>query len=82
MPDEPKGPTLPIPLGKKFLVWGQEALVEHLEQLLAAAKAGELNDLAMAHRIFHSDGTFEDVAFGGTEEQRRALLAKLNETDD
>jgi hypothetical protein len=82
MPDTPKGPKLPVQLGRKSLVWGQDALVEHLEQMLAAAKAGELDDLVIAHRIFNSDGTYEDVAFGGTDEQRRALLAKLNTSDD
>lgn len=68
--------------GRKQLVWGQEALIEHFEKLLAAAKAGELDDVVMAHRVFNSDGTFEDAAFGGTEEQREAALAKLRATDD
>jgi hypothetical protein len=36
----------------------------------------------MAHRVFNSDGTFEDVVFGGTEEQRKAALAKLRANDD
>ncbi|CAN7782758.1 hypothetical protein LJR175_008242 [Variovorax sp. LjRoot175] len=67
---------------RKTLVWGQEAVVEHLEKLLAAAKAGELDDVVMAHRVFKSDGTFEDIVFGGTDEQRQAALAKLRATDD
>ncbi|KWT82050.1 MULTISPECIES: hypothetical protein [unclassified Variovorax] len=67
---------------RKSLVWGQAAVVEHLEKLLVAAKAGELDDVVMAHRVFKSDGTFEDIVFGGTEEQREPALAKLSATDD
>ncbi|CAN7380767.1 hypothetical protein [Variovorax sp. LjRoot178] len=68
--------------GRKTLVWGKEQVIEHAEKLLAAAKAGELDDVVMAHRLFKSDGSFEDIAFGGTEEQRAALLEKLRATDD
>lgn len=45
-------------------------MVKRLEELLAAAKAGELE--LFAFRVFTSDGTQGDVAARGTEEQRAA----------
>lgn len=50
-------------------------LTAYLEKMLERAKAGELQ--CFAARVFNKDGTWEDVAAGGTEEQRAALLAKV-----
>ncbi|VTU37125.1 hypothetical protein [Variovorax sp. PBL-E5] len=61
---------------EKVYFEGKE-LVEHLERMLELAKAGAVN--CVAYRIFKDDGTWEDVAAGGTEEQRAAMLAKLRE---
>ncbi|VTU44337.1 hypothetical protein RA8P2_00131 (plasmid) [Variovorax sp. RA8] len=36
----------------------------------------------MAHRVFRSDGTFQDIVYGGTEDERQAALARLRATDD
>lgn len=54
-----------------------DEMIKHLKAMLEKAKAGELG--CVAYRIFKKDGTFEDVAVGGTEEQREALLAKIRQ---
>jgi hypothetical protein len=53
----------------------QEQAIAELERLLALAETGELH--CVAARLFNADGTWEDVAFGGTEAERETMLAKL-----
>lgn len=55
---------------------GQEGL-DVLAEMLEKAEAGELDCVAL--RIFRSDGTVEDIAFGGTEEEQAAALAALKD---
>lgn len=47
-----------------------------LRQLLRLAQAGELTG-AVAIRVFHRDGTHEDIAFGGTVEDQQRAIATL-----
>ena len=53
----------------------QEETLTELERLIALAKAGEIHCIAL--RLFAADGTWKDVAFGGTEAERETMLAKL-----
>jgi hypothetical protein len=53
----------------------QEETLAELERLIALAKAGDLHCVAL--RLFDADGSWQDVAFGGTEADREAMLAKL-----
>lgn len=56
---------------------GKEDTVAMLEKLIALAASGEIQCMAM--RLFKSDGTFEDVAIGGTEEEQADVLAKMRQ---
>lgn len=53
-----------------------EEMIEKLRELLRQAEAGELQG-PVAIRVFHKDGTHEDVAFGGTVEQQERAIAAL-----
>lgn len=55
------------------------ALIEKLRELTAKAEAGNLECTAL--RLSLKDGTFEDVAFGGTDEEQQAALAELRHSD-
>jgi hypothetical protein len=60
--------------------WGKEDMVDKLEELLARAERGE--DFCAALRLYKPDGTWEDVAIGGTEEQQAQALADLRAAKD
>ncbi|MBT2322552.1 hypothetical protein J7E62_09360 [Variovorax paradoxus] len=62
--------------GEKQYVEGAE-MISELEDMIRKAEAGEID--CVAFRVYNADGTFKDVAAGGTEEQREALLAKIRE---
>jgi hypothetical protein len=46
-----------------------------LAELLRKAEAGEFPPTAL--RVFMEDGTYDDMVFGGTEEERAKALAGL-----
>lgn len=56
-------------------VMGKDATLQMLEKLKAQAESGEL--ICVALRLFKPDGTYEDVAIGGTEQERAEALAKM-----
>jgi len=58
-------------------VVGKDDTVAMMKKLLAMAERDEIQCGAM--RVFKADGTFEDIAFGGTEEERDEALAKLRQ---
>ena len=63
------------PMEKRYFE-GPE-MVPALEDMLEKARAGELT--CVAFWVFKTNGEWEDVAIGGTEEDRARLLAKLRE---
>ena len=64
---------------KKRVHLGPMEMIEKLKELTRQAEAGELECTAL--RLFLKDGTFKDVAFGGTEEEQKAALAELRKGD-
>jgi len=58
---------------------GPNELIEKLRELTARAEAGERECTAL--RLILKDGTFQDVAFGGTEEEQQAALRELRKAD-
>ncbi len=56
---------------------GQDQLIAEIEELIALAKQGEIR--CGAFRLFNKDGTWKDVAIGGTPEDRERLLHRLRE---
>ncbi len=56
------------------------AVVARVAQLLKQAEAGDFDRLAM--RLFRVDGTWEDIAVGGSPEWQEAARAKLQAADD
>lgn len=61
----------------KRIAWGKDEMLEALDELMAKAERGELSSFAA--RLFKPDGTWEDVAVGGTAEERAEALASLRE---
>ena len=51
------------------------ATVNAIKDMQARLESGEVNCAVM--RVQYKDGTYEDLAFGGTQEERDKLLAKL-----
>jgi hypothetical protein len=69
-----------MPVGLS-VAWGKDETVAALEELLKKAQAGKLGCTAL--RIFHKDGSFEDVVLAcDTEEEKAAALAMLHARDD
>lgn len=64
---------------KKRIHLGPMETVEKLRELIRQAEAGELKCTAL--RLLQKDGTFQDVVFGGTEEEQQAALADLRKAD-
>lgn len=62
---------------EKFAAMGREEMISQLERLIEQAKAGNVR--CAAFRVFKADGTWEDVAVGGSEEERAEALRKLHE---
>lgn len=50
-------------------------MAAELEELLRRAKAGE--PITGVMRVFNSDGTWQDVVFGESEEEKAALLVEF-----
>ena len=61
----------------KEAAMGKEDTIAQLERMLERARRGEIDCIAM--RLFRPDGTWEDVAAGGTAEAKAEALAKLRE---
>jgi hypothetical protein len=66
-------------MAKRRVHLGSMEMIEKLEELTRQAEAGELECTAL--RFFLKDGTFMDVAFGGTEEEQQAALLELRKAD-
>lgn len=62
---------------EKRIAWGKDEMKETLDDLLAKAQRGEL--ASFSARIFKADGTWEDIAAGGTAEERAEALAALRQ---
>lgn len=54
---------------------GKDASVKALQDLLERFERGEIKCAAL--RLFKPDGTWEDIAVGGDEEEQAAALADL-----
>lgn len=54
-----------------------EEMLAHLRELVRLEEAGELECTAM--RVFHKDGTWQDIVLGGTEEEQAKALAELRD---
>ncbi len=76
-PPEPIGRgTKELTMNKTFdAVMGKEDTVAALEDLKIRYERGEFTCVAL--RVFLADGTWEDMALGGTEEEQEAALADL-----
>jgi hypothetical protein len=74
-----KWPQYSAAMTKKRVHLGPEELIEKLRELTRQAEAGELECTAL--RLFLKDGTYEDVALGGTDEEQKAALAELRKDD-
>lgn len=55
--------------------WGMDETIAALLDLLALAERGEMTGGAL--RFYKSDGTWEDIALGDSEEERHLALAEL-----
>jgi len=65
---------IPAMTARKIYLEGEE-MKSALEDMLRRAKAGTLPCTGI--RAFNADGTFRDIALGGTAEERKEMLAKL-----
>lgn len=63
--------------GDNRIAWGKAEMLEALDDLMAKAQRGEV--ASFAARLFKPDGTWEDIAVGGTAEERAEALASLRE---
>ena len=59
------------------VAWGRDEMVRQLEELIARVERGE--QFCAGLRLFKPDGTWEDIAIGGTEEEQAEVLANLRE---
>jgi hypothetical protein len=59
------------------VVVGSEDTAQALRDLQAKFACGEIRCAAL--RLYKADGTWEDIALGGTEEEQRAALDSLRE---
>jgi hypothetical protein len=59
------------------VVVGPEDTVRALEELQSEFARGEIR--CAAFRLYKADGTWEDIALGGTDEEQRAALDSLRE---
>lgn len=60
---------------RQVIVWGQDETVAAIEDLQRKVASGEVQSGAL--RLFKKDGTYEDIAFGTTDEERAEALAAL-----
>ncbi|MDQ0570568.1 hypothetical protein QFZ42_002402 [Variovorax paradoxus] len=58
---------------RRSAVLGKDAAVALLRELLHEAEFGSLNCIAL--RVFHSDGSWEDLVLGGTKEEQAKAQA-------
>jgi hypothetical protein len=52
-----------------------DEMVAELKRLIAGFESGEISTAAL--RVFHADGTWEDIVLGGDEQDQAAILNKL-----
>jgi hypothetical protein len=65
---------------RKSTLLSKEAVVAMLRELLHEAQFGSLN--CMVLRVFRSDGSWEDLVLGGTEEERAKAQALWRDTSE
>lgn len=58
------------------------AAIAYLQELIAQAEASGQEIKCVALRVTKDDGSFDDVVFGGTEEEREAALVELQSRDN
>lgn len=54
---------------------GKEQMIAGIQEMIARAKRGEIQ--CTAFRLFNADGTWVDIAAGGTSEQKERMLLEL-----
>jgi hypothetical protein len=59
---------------------GTDDVTKALENLKARAERGEVSCIAL--RLFRPDGCWEDIAIGGTEEERANALEQLKRNQE
>lgn len=61
-------------------VMGRPAVKDALEEIAEKLASGEIHCIAL--RVFKSDGTWEDIALGGDDEDKARALAQLRRQHD
>lgn len=56
-------------------VMGKEATLAAIEDLKAKFESGEISCAAL--RVFNADGTWEDLAIGGDDDEKAKALAEM-----
>lgn len=62
------------------VAWGKEEMIAKITEMMDRVQRGEISCVAL--RLFKPDGTWEDIAVGGTEEEKAKALADLRAARD